>query len=117
MSFGVFRYPDQTIAADVNPMVTAPAAAFIMRPEQQFVNCTYSATGAQTVTLPAIASFVAGRWYVVKDVGGVANTNNITIATPGSETIDGAATIAIAAADGSVILYSDGTNWLVAASA
>lgn len=113
---GLFRHSDQTIAADVHPMATAAAATFTMRPEMLTVNSTYSATGAQTVTLPAIASCVAGKFYVVKDVGGTANTNNITVATPGSETIDGAATKVISAADGSLILYSDGTNWLVAAS-
>ena len=53
----------------------------------------------------------AGRIVIIKDVGGSANTNNITIATEGSETIDGSASSTISSNYGVVRLFSDGTNW------
>ena len=66
--------------------------------------------GAVTITLGS-ATVTAGRIVIIKDVGGSANTNNITIATEGSETIDGAASTSISTNHGVVRLFSDGTNW------
>ena len=66
--------------------------------------------GAVTITL-ASATVTAGRIVIIKDVGGSAGTNNITIATEGSETIDGAASSTISSNYGVVRLFSDGTNW------
>ena len=48
---------------------------------------------------------------VIKDAGGLAGTNNITIATEGAEKIDGLDTLVINNNYNSVTLYSDGTNW------
>ena len=66
--------------------------------------------GAVTVTLPT-AQLRAGRAYTVKDESGAAATNNITVATEGSETIDGSATDTISEDYGSKAYYSDGSNW------
>ncbi|MDV2504633.1 MAG: hypothetical protein RX318_11865, partial [bacterium] len=66
--------------------------------------------GAVTVTLPS-AGAVAGRTYIVKDESGAAGTNNITVATEGSETIDGSATDVIDYDYDSRGYFSDGTNW------
>ena len=65
---------------------------------------------ARTVTLGSVAVF-EGNTINVKDESGVAGTNNITIATEGSELIDGAATLVISSNYGVARLYSDGTNW------
>ena len=67
-------------------------------------------SAAVTVTLDSDL-VAAGRIIIVKDVGGNAATNAITIATEGSETIDGNATATISTAYGVVRLISDGTNW------
>ena len=66
--------------------------------------------GVVTITLPT-AQLRAGRTYTLKDESGAATTNNITVATAGSETIDGAATDTIAENYGSKTYYSDGSNW------
>jgi len=66
--------------------------------------------GAVTVTLPT-AEVRPGRVYTVKDESGAAATNNITVATEGSENIDGSATNVIATDYGATTYYSDGTNW------
>lgn len=60
-----------------------------------------------TVTLPAAATDVFVR---IKDNGN-ANTNNITVQTPGAETIDGQASDVINSDYKSVNYVSDGTNW------
>lgn len=75
------------------------------------VGCTNSA-GAKTLTINSalIAQMDEFGFIVVKDEAGDAGTNNLTIATQGSETIDGAATKVISANYGSVMLYGDGTN-------
>lgn len=66
--------------------------------------------GAVTVTLPS-AGAVAGKVFVIHDEGGSAGTNNITVATEGSETIDGNSTATINSNYGSLRVYSDGTNY------
>ena len=64
-----------------------------------------------TLTLPSAQAVLAGRPYVVKDESGAAATNNITVDTEGSETIDGAATDTLSTNYGSIGYYSNGTNW------
>lgn len=69
-------------------------------------------SGAVTVTLPT-AQVRKGRVYTIKDESGAAATNNITIDTEGSETIDGSATDVIASNYEVRTYYSDGTNWFI----
>ena len=69
-----------------------------------------TSAGTYTITLPT-ASVVKGRAFIIKDEDGNAATNNITVATEGSETIDGAATYVLTSNYESVGLYSYGTNW------
>jgi hypothetical protein len=86
---------------------TTTAGAYSVLATDQIVNVAYTTTGAVTVTLPT-AQAVAGRTILIKDVDGNANTNNITVATEGAETIDsGVLTVDY----GSIEVYSDGTNW------
>ena len=47
------------------------------------------------------------------DEAGFAATNNITIDTEGSETIDGAATQTITVNYGSVSIYCENSNWFI----
>jgi hypothetical protein len=67
-------------------------------------------SAARTVTL-ASADATDGRVVIVKDESGGAGTNNITVATEGSETIDGASSQTISTNYGVLRLYSDGSNW------
>ena len=66
--------------------------------------------GAITITLPT-AGTVNGKVYIIKDESGDAGTNNITVATEGSETIDGSNTATINSNYGVLRVYSDGTNF------
>lgn len=94
-------------------VTTVNAATYDLLKTDNILNVTYTSTGAVTsLTLPT-AQTVIGRIITVKDAGGNANTNNITIDTEGSETIDGQSTLVINSDYGSVELYSDGSNWFV----
>jgi hypothetical protein len=66
--------------------------------------------GAFNVTLPSAAG-VTGQAFTVKRTSAA---NNVTVATTGGQTIDGAATYVLAAIQQTVTVISDGTNWRVA---
>ena len=64
--------------------------------------------GAVTITLPTP---VSGKKYIVKKID--TSANNVTIATTGGATIDGAATQTTGVAYQTYVLQSDGTNWYI----
>lgn len=77
-----------------------------------FISCDTSG-GVLTVTLPA-ATAVAGRTYVIRDTGGNAAVNNITIGGGGTNLVGGgaaAATKTISAAYAGATVYSNGATW------
>ena len=51
-----------------------------------------------------------GQTYVVKDEGGNANNNNITILASGSQTIDGQNSVVLISPHASIQLYCNGSN-------
>lgn len=67
-----------------------------------------SATSAISIFLPAPR---AGLNFMVKDSGGLAATNNVTIVRNSTDLIDGAATKVISTNYGAVRLVADGSNW------
>ncbi len=75
-----------------------------------FIIAADTSSSTLTVTL-ATATVEAGRVVIINDEGGNSNSNNITIDTEGSETIDGNATATLSTDNDSLRLYSDGTNW------
>jgi hypothetical protein len=72
--------------------------------------------GTGTVNLPTAVG-LGGRIYVIADKDGNAVVNNITIDAFGAETINGALTRVILVNYGSVIIQSDGSDWIVIAAA
>ena len=69
-----------------------------------------TAASALEIRLPSAAGYSSGQYFTVKDEGGNANTNNITILTSESQTIDGVASIILESPYAAVNLYSDGTS-------
>lgn len=69
-----------------------------------------STGGAFSLTLPAPS---VDLYIPIKDSGGDAANNNITIATPGAETIDGAASFDLSTNYGAIVVISDGTNYFI----
>lgn len=71
-----------------------------------------SSGGGFTVTIPTAGMF-NGRVITFKDKTGSCTANNVTIATGGSETIDGSATALMDVDYMSLSMYSDGSNWFI----
>jgi len=58
--------------------------------------------------------FLDGQTLVVKDEGGAANTNNITLVASASQVIDGHTSVVIESPYGSLNVYTNGTGkWFV----
>ncbi len=97
--------------AVLEPYVNVTASAYTAKGGDRVIGVNRA--GAVTVTLPT-TEVRAGRTYTIKDESGAASTNNITVATEGTETIDGSAADLITADYGSKTYYSDGSNWFEA---
>ena len=96
--------------ANIQNIIVASASTYTVLESDNIIHSTYSVTGAQTITIPT-AQLVSGRIITIKDAGGNANTNNITIGTEGDEKIDGSDTAVINSNYGVITLYSNGSNW------
>ena len=69
-----------------------------------------SSNGVLQITLPAASSTSSGQTFVIKDEGGAAANNNITVVAPGSDTIDGINSVVLKSPFVSIQLYCNGTN-------
>lgn len=101
----------QSYGGIIRNTTTVNVATYDLLATDDILLVTYTTTGAVTsLTLPT-AQVIDGRVIVIKDAGGNAATNNITIDTEGAETIDGANTQVISTNYGSITIISDGTTW------
>jgi len=90
-------------------VVRSSTAASVNSAGEALIGVT-DTSAARTVTLDT-DDVIDGKTIIIKDESGGAATNNITIATEASETIDGASTATISTDYGYIKVYSDGTNW------
>ena len=88
------------------------AATYTIQLTDYIVGADPSSNAIQ-LTLPAASSAATGQSYLIKDEGGAANTNAITIMRAGSDTIDGETSVAIDSPYGALGLYTDGSNWFI----
>jgi len=79
--------------------------------EGDYIVAVDTSSSAVTVTIPTALVKKTGYVLIIDDQGGNAGSNNITVATAGSEKIDGAASATISTNYASIALYSDGSNW------
>lgn len=93
-------------------ITTVAAGTYDILITDEILNVTYTATGAVTIDFKT-AQFIAGRTIVIKDAGGLAGTNNITLTTEGAQLIDGAATAVINSNYSAINVYCDGTNLFI----
>ena len=93
-------------------VTTVNAATYDVLTTDNILHVTRTATGVCAIDLKT-AQLVAGRLLVIKDAGGNASVNNITITTQGAETIDGAATAVINSDYSAINIYSDSNNWFI----
>lgn len=91
----------QTVAVGTTPQTVTTGKTYL----------TNTAIGAITFNLPTPA---ANTWFIIKDVAGLAETNNITLHRFGSELIDGvAADATLTIPNGLTIVACNGTNWYI----
>jgi len=69
-----------------------------------------SANSTVKITLPAATALLDGQTVIVKDEGGVANVNHITISGSASDTIDGQNQVILESPFASIQLYCNGVN-------
>jgi len=67
-------------------------------------------SAAATINLPAASSFEEGQLLVLKDEGGSAGTNNITVNRAGSDAIDASTSITLSSNYAAISIYSNGTD-------
>lgn len=71
-------------------------------------------TSSNSITVTIASSNVQqGRSIIIKDSAGNALSNNITIQTEGSETIDGQSSQTIGSDHGASFMFSDGSDWFI----
>lgn len=101
---GVRPGPNQRVAWRDN-RITASGE---VQPSEDIVLVDTTA-GSVTLTLPLAAS-VRGQWFEFKKL---VAANTLTLDPAGSETIDGAATLAWTTQYQSYTVFSDGTEWWI----
>lgn len=69
-----------------------------------------TASSAIEIRLPSAGDYDAGQYFTIKDESGAADSNNITILTSGSQTIDGVSSITLESPYAAVNLYSNGSD-------
>lgn len=75
------------------------------------VGTSAALTASRTWTLPAASSVNAGQELIVADyVGGVSNTNTLTVQRSGSDTVNGSTSITINVTNGAYLFISDGVS-------
>ena len=103
---------DVALSGDYNDLINTPTIIYATSTRASnftaAVNNIYFVSGNTTCTLPT-AIGKAGQSVKVKRTG----TNNVTIATTASQTIDGVATQVLTLQYTAIELISDGANWFI----
>ncbi len=98
---------------NLSKLTVVDAATYNVLPTDQLLHVTYTSTGAVT-NLQLMTNLLSNTHVLtIKDAGGLCATNNITIQTQGSETIDGAATYVMSDNYQAIDVYTDGTNFFI----
>ena len=69
-----------------------------------------SGSAAIQIQLPSAGDYLSGKYFIIKDESGAANTKNITIIASGSQTIDGENSVILESPYTSIQLYSNGVD-------
>ena len=94
------------------PITKRVAANYTSNVEDNVISVTDTSV-PRTITINSDSITYIDYEIEVSDESGGAGANNITVATEGAETINGAATYVISTNYGSVLLRSNGTNLFI----
>ena len=102
------------IRSMVIELTTVNTSTYSILKTDNILNVTYSVTGTCAITIPTALN-KSGRILTIKDGGGNAGTNTITIDCQDSgDKIDGnVAGVTLTSDYDSIDLFSDGTDWLI----
>jgi hypothetical protein len=102
----VYNYLKETIKTyNVTRVATSYSAT-----NDDLVIAVTDTSAPRTITIPSSSIKFTDRVFKIYDESGLSGTNNITISTEGSETINGSATYTIATNYGYVHFISNGSN-------
>lgn len=87
-------------------VVNVNAATYTLLSSDKILNVLYTSTGGVTITIPTDLITAELKGITVKDAGGNANTNNITIVGEGGELIDGQSSYIISFDYNAINIYS-----------
>ena len=85
------------------------AIAWTITKDQYYIGVD-SSGGTRALTLPAASTLSSGQSFIIKDEGGAAATNSITVACAGSDTIDGENTVVLDSSYASITIFTNGSN-------
>ncbi len=102
-SLNVITTNNYATAVTTTNLTINPAATTI------FVACD-TTSGSLIVTLPLANAVPTGRFYMIKDIGGSADINPITINPAGADTLDFSSSYILNASLGAIAFVSDGTS-------
>lgn len=83
---------------------TAVNTNLTIGPSDTYVTLLVDTTASRIITLPLASAVSSGRIYIIKDVSGQSEANNITVQRAGSDVIDG---------DTSIVLSSNYGSWTI----
>lgn len=95
-------------------VVTSVSTNLVIGPSDTFTYLLVDTTSPRSITLPLVSAVSSGRVYIIKDISGQVNTNNITLGVSGSDTIDGASSYIIDSNYSATWVISNGaTGWFI----
>lgn len=103
---------DFVISIQFNTVTEVNVAAYDLTADDYILDVKYTPTGAVAIDLKT-AYLTKGKVLHIKDSGGNAGANNITITSEGAQTFDGAANVVISINYAAISLYCDGTNLFI----
>ncbi len=79
-----------------------------------YVYLSINTSASRTITLPSASAVATGRIYVIADESGLSETNPLTLATDGSDTLMGATSQSLTSNFGTWFVIGNGTNkWCI----
>ena len=91
---------------------TVISSSYVMRRTEYFIGIdTHNATGSVIISLPFASGSVNGRTYIIKDEGGMADINTITISCSiNGQTLDSYPQIIIESPYSAINIYCNGLD-------
>jgi len=111
--YGEVSIMEALVAAGSGATTTVAASTYTILVTDSVVFVSYTTTGSVVITIPTAVIAVDGFKITINDSGGLAGTNNITVNTGGSETINGQSNLIINGNYDTVTLVSDSSNLFV----